>query len=127
MRVIAGLIALAGVAGLVALIAPLDELGSLLPLLFEHELVKGLVLVAAFGLAVGLGGFAMAKERMSRLHSVATLVGFAAAGVIIEIWTWIGVLTRGDNLPGSMAIMTGAVVLGAIASIAGLIKGRAAY
>jgi hypothetical protein len=126
MRVIAGLIALAGLAGLVGLIAPLDEWGSLLPLLFEGELLKGLLLLAGFALGLGLGGLAMAKERMSKLHAIATLIGFAAAGVVIEIWTWIEVLTRGANLPGSMAIMTGAVLLGVIASVLGMIKGRAA-
>jgi hypothetical protein len=68
----------------------------------------------------------MAKERMSKLHAIATLIGFAAAGVVIEIWTWIEVLTQGANLPGSMAIMTGAVLLGVIASVLGMIKGRAA-
>ena len=126
MRVIAGLIALAGLAGLVGLIAPLDEWGSLLPALFEGEVIRGVLLLAGFALGLGLGVFAMAKQRMSKLHAIATLVGFAAAGVVMEIWVWIEVLTRGANLPGSMAIMTGAVLLGVIASIAGMVKGRAA-
>jgi hypothetical protein len=97
MRVIAGLIALAGLAGLVGLIAPLDEWGSLLPLLLEGELIKGILLLAGFALGLGLGGFAMAKERMSKLHAIATLIGFAAAGAVIEIWEWIKVLTQGAN------------------------------
>jgi hypothetical protein len=126
MRFICVLIAIAGIGGLVALIAPVDG-PSLLPFLLEHDLIRGVVLVAAFGLATVLGAFAFTKERMSRLHSVCTLVGFAAAGFIIEIWNWVKVLTQGDNLPGSAAIMTGAVVLGLIGSIAALIKARADY
>lgn len=126
MRIIAFLIALAGAAGLVALLAPIDG-ASILPLLLEHEPLRGIVMAGGFAIGLGLGGFAVAKERMARLHSVATLVGFAAAGVVMEIWNWIEIITKGANLPGSMAIASAAVVLGVIMSIAGMIKGRADY
>ena len=126
MRIIAILIALAGAAGLVALFAPIDG-GSLFPVLFEFDKVRSLVLLGAFALGLGLGGFAAAKERMSRLHSIATLVGFAAAAVVIEIWNFIKIILKGANIPGTGAIMTGAIVLGVIASIAGMIKARADY
>ena len=126
MRIIAFLVALAGAAGLVALLAPIDG-ASILPLLIEHEPLRGIVMAAGFAIGLGLGGFAVAKERMSRLHSVATLVGFAAAGVVMEVWNWVKILTEGKNLPGSMAIATGAVLLGVIASVAAMIKARADY
>src|SRR5690349_11620579 len=129
MRFIAGLIALAGAAGLVALLAPVDG-AAILPFLFKGDgatKLKAVVWLATFGLALVLGVFAITKERMSRLHSVCTLVAFAATAFTMEIWNWIKVLTKGDNIPGSGAIMTGAVVLGLIGSILALIKNRAAY
>jgi hypothetical protein len=129
MRFIAALIALAGAAGLVALLAPVDEV-SVLPLLLKGDgatKLKALVWTATFGLALVLGIFAITKERMSRLHSVCTLVAFAATAFTMEIWNAIKILTQGNNIPGFVAIMTGAVVLGLIGSILALVKNRAAY
>jgi len=129
MRFIAGLIALAGLAGLVALLAPIDG-SAVFPAMLGGDgafKIKAIVLLGASGLGLVLGVFAMTKERMSRLHSVCTLVGFAAAGFIVEIWNVVKAVIHGVNMPASLAILAGAVVLGVIASIAAIIKGRANY
>lgn len=129
MRFIAGLVALAGLAGLVALFAPLDG-GSLLIEALKGDgktMIQGIVLLAAAVLGLVLGGFAVTKERMSRLHSTATLIGFAAAAVIVKIWVIVKALTQGVPLAGTILILTGSIVLGVIASLAAMIKGRATY
>jgi hypothetical protein len=128
MRFIAGLLALAGLAGLVALFAPIDGAAPMPGALTEGDgqtKIKALVLLAACGMSLVFGVFAITKERMSRLHSIATLVGWGASAFIIEIWLVIEAMTQGLNMPGSVAILSGAVVLGLIASIAAMIKGRA--
>jgi hypothetical protein len=129
MRFIAGLIALAGAAGLVALAAPIDG-PALLPFLFKGDgatKLKAVVWLATFGLALVLGIFAITKERMSRLHSVCTLVAFAATAFTMEIWNFIKILLQGANIQLVGLVMTIAVVLGLIGSILALIKNRANY
>jgi hypothetical protein len=131
MRAIAFLIAISGIAGLVALLAPLDEM-SVLPTVLQHgdgaTKLKFLVVTAAFGLAAVFGFMAIAKERMSRLHSVCTLVGFAAAAFVTEIWKFLQSLAEGMNQRSlSLLVLSIAIVLGLIASIAALVKSRATY
>ena len=129
MRFIAGLIAVAGIAGLVALLAPIDG-PAFLPMMFKGDgptKLKAIVLLGAFGLGAVFGVFAITKDRMSRLHSVCTLVGFAAAGVINEIWNFFKILIHGANMPIIGLVLSAAVVLGLVGSILALIKNRAAY
>jgi hypothetical protein len=129
MRFIAGLIALAGAAGLVALLAPLDG-PAMLPALLKGDgttKLKAIVWLATFGLALVLGVFAITKERMSRLHSVCTLVAFAATAFTMEIWNFIKLLTEGMPVHIVALVMFIAVVLGLVGSILALIKNRAAY
>jgi hypothetical protein len=130
MRFITGLIVLGGIAGLVALLAPIDG-GSLLILTLKHGdgamKLKAIVVAAAFGLAVVLGLQAMAKQRMSRLNSICTLVGFAAAGFCLEIWNFIKILIHGANIQVTGLILTIAVVVGLIGSILAIIKNDVAY
>jgi len=130
MKFITGLIILGGIAGLVGLFAPIDG-GSFLPMVFKlgdgAMKVKGVVLVLAFALATVLGLHAMAKERMSRLNSICTLVGFAAAGFCIEIWNFFKILIHGANIPVTGLILTIAIVVGLIGSILAIIKNDVAY
>lgn len=126
MRFIAGLIALAGLAGLVALLAPVDG-PAVLPRMFKGDgeaKIKAIVLVGAFGLAFVVGLAALRKRYMPSLHPVFTLVGFLAAGVIIEAWRYVKIMSKGDNLPGYAAILSVAIVVGLIASLAGAVKAR---
>lgn len=130
MRFITGLIVLGGIAGLVAILAPIDG-GSPFLLTLQHgdgaEKLKMIVVAAAFVLAVVLGLQAMAKQRMSRLNSICTLVGFGAAAFITEIWNFFKILIHGANIPVSYLVLSVAIVLGLIGSILAIIKNDVAY
>ena len=126
MKFITGLIILGGIAGLVGLFAPIDG-GSFLPAVFKLGDGAMKVKVLAFALATALGLHAMAKERMSRLNSICTLVGFAAAGFCIEIWNFFKILIHGANIPVTGLILTVAIVVGLIGSILAIIKNDVAY
>jgi hypothetical protein len=115
------LIVIAGIAGLVGALAPIDG-GSLLPAMLEFMLPRGLALGVGFAVPAAIGAFALAKERMSKPLAFACLAGFLAAGASIEIWKILKAL--GDNIPVTAIILGGAVVLGLIGSVIGLIKGN---
>jgi hypothetical protein len=130
MRFIAGLITIAGIAGLVALLAPLDGISYLPTILSDGDgatKLKFLVVTAAFALAVVFGFMAITKERMSRLHTTCTLVGFAAAGFVIEIWNFFKALFHGMPQHLTGIVLAGAVVLGLIGSLMAMFKARATY
>lgn len=115
------LIVIAAIAGLVGAIVPIDGF-SLLPLLLQHQLPRGLALGAGFALPLAVGLFALAKSRMSKGLGVASFVGFLAAGASIEIWQILKSL--GDNLSITMILLAGGVALGIVGSIIALIKGN---
>lgn len=114
------LIVIAGIAGLVGALAPIDG-GSLLPAMIEFMLPRGLALATGFAVPTAIGLFALAKQPMSKPLAFACLAGFLAAGASIEIWNLFKRL--GDNIPLTGVILGGAVVLGLVGSIIGLIKG----
>lgn len=114
------LIVIAAIAGLVGSIAPIDGV-SLLPLVLEHALPRGLALAVGFGAPLAIGLFAFAKARMSKPLAIGSLAGFAAAGIATEIWLLLKSL--GDNLPVGGLLIAGGVVLGIVGSLIAIIKG----
>lgn len=115
------LIVIAAIAGLVGALAPIDGY-SMLPLLMKHEPPRGIAMAAGFIVPLGVGLFAFAKARMSKTLGIAAFVGFLAAAASIEIWE---ILKRlGDNMPLTIVVIAGAVVLGLIGSLIALVKGN---
>ena len=115
------LIVIAAIAGLVGALAPIDGF-SMLPLLMKHEPVRGIAMAAGFIVPLGVGLFAFAKQRMSKTLGIAAFAGFLAAAFSIQIWE---ILKRlGDNMPLTVVILAGAVVLGLIGGLIALIKGN---
>lgn len=115
------MIIVAGIAGLVAGLAPIDG-PAVIPVMVQYMLPRGLALATGFGVPLFIGVFAVAKQRMSKPLAFACLAGFLAAAASIEIWKVLKAL--GDNIPLVAVLLTGAVVLGLIGSIIALIKGN---
>jgi len=115
------LIVIAAIAGLVGALAPIDGF-SMLPALMKFEPLRAIAMGAGFALPLGVGLFAFAKQRMSKGLGTAALIGFVAAAASIQIWEVVKHL--GDNMPLTVVVLAGAVVLGLIGSLIALVKGN---